>query len=384
MVAGGSFGSFKVAADIFTLLTDLVVTDRTVRNKTIAIGGELANARAAITDAHLTRPLPLPPKVAQPAVSLAVAQVDGGRMQTRASGCGVGVHDPHWRESKNAGFYRMTGTRFDEDPHRELPSCFTNPKQMAGLLDGTSELADEQAKASEKPDLSWRPKSLVRTCLASLCGSDRFGQMMSAEAERRGFYSADRRAFLGDGLAYNWTIQQTHFESFTPILDFIHPVERLHELSRLLYEDAEEAWQQCGKWIELVWSGDVVEVIGMLQAERSFRGDAEPGSDENDPRRKLSETLIYLENNVSRMDYPAYRTAGLPTTSCLIESQVKEINHRVKGTEKFWNDGESGDAILHLRAALISDGTELSDHMASRPGQHYTRKSRKDRQRAMT
>ena len=383
VVAGGSFGSFKVAADVFTLLTDLVVTDRTVRNKTIAIGGELANARAAMTDAHLARPLTRPPKVAQPAVSLAVAQVDGGRMQTRTSGCGVGVHDPHWRESKNAGFHRMTGKRFDEDPHRELPSCFTNPKQMAGLLDGTSEIVDEQVEASEKPDLSWRPKSLVRTCLASLCGSDRFGQMMSAEAERRGFYSADRRAFLGDGLAYNWTIQQTHFESFTPILDFIHPVERLHELSRLLYEDAEEAWQQCGKWIELVWSGDVAEVIGILQAERSCRGEAEPGSDENDPRRKLDETLTYLENNVSRMDYPAYRTAGLPTTSCLIESQVKEINRRVKGTEKFWNDGDSGDAILHLRAALISDGTELSDHMASRPGRHYTRQSRKDVQRAM-
>jgi hypothetical protein len=186
VVAGGSFGSFKVAADVFTRLTDLVVTDRTVRNKTIAIGGELAKARAAMTDAHLARPLTGPPHVAQPAVSLAVAQVDGGRMQTRTRGCSVGVHDPHWRESKKAGFYRMTGKRFDEDPHRKLPSCFTNPKQMAGLL------------------------------------------------------------------------------------------------------------------------------------------------------------------------------------------------------EKFWNDGDSGDAILHLRAALISDGTELSDHMATRPGRHYTRRSKNSTQRAMT
>jgi len=84
------------------------------------------------------------------------------------------------------------------------------------------------------------------------------------------------------------------------------------------------------------------------------------------------------------MNYPAYRSAGLPTTSCLIESQVKEINHRVKGTEKFWNDGDSGDAILHLRAAIISDGSELSDHMAARPGRQYTRQSKKDRQLAIT
>ena len=207
---------------------------------------------------------------------------------------------------------------------------------------------------------------------------------MSAEAERHDFYSAERRAFLGDGLPYNWKIQQAHFETFTPILDFIHPIERLHELSRVLFADAEEAWQQCGKWIELVWLGDVSEVIGILAAEQQSRGEADEGSDENDPRRKLTETLGYLRNNVSRMNYPSYRMAGLPTTSCLIESQVKEMNHRVKGTEKFWNDGESGDAILHLRAAIISAGNQLADHMAARPGRQYTRQSKKDRQLAMT
>lgn len=383
VVAGGRFTSFKVAAEVFTLLTDLVITDRTVRNKTIAIGSELAKARAAMTDAHLARPLVQEPKVAQPAVSLAVVQVDGGRMQTRTVGRGSGVHDPHWRETKNAGFYRMIGETFEKDPRAELPPCFTSPKQMAGLLPGSGELSAETTLKSQKPDLSWRPKSLVRTCLSSLCDSDRFGEMMSAEAENRGFYSASRRAFLGDGLAYNWKIQQRHFEAFTPILDFIHPIERLHELSRVLFDDPEEAWQQCGKWIELVWQGDVREVIGILQAEQQVRGLADDGCEETDPRRKLAETIGYLHNNVSRMDYPRYRMAGLPTTSCLIESQVKEINHRVKGTEKFWNDGESGDAIVHLRAALISDGSELSDHMASRPGHQYTRQSKKDTQRAI-
>jgi hypothetical protein len=384
VVAGGTFGSFAIAAKMFKLLTDLVIAERTINIKTIAIGTELAEARAAMTDTHLARPITAPAKIAEPAVSLAVAQVDGGRMQTRTVGRGSGVHDPHWRESKNAGLYRMVGETFGDDPHPQLPTCFTSPKQMAGLLHGTAELSSDKASEASKPDLSWRPKSLVRTCVSSLCDSDRFGQMMSAEAERRGFYSSQRRAFLGDGLAYNWKIQQTYFETFTPILDFIHPIERLHDLSRVLFDEPDEAWQQCGKWIELLWLGDVSEVIGILQAEQQARGLVEECSDENDPRRKLAETLVYLRNNVSRMDYPAYRAAGLPTTSCLIESQVKEINHRVKGTEKFWNDGDSGNAILHLRAAIISDGSELSDHMAARPGRQYTRQSKKDRQTAVT
>lgn len=123
-------------------------------------------------------------------------------------------------------------------------------------------------------------------------------------------------------------------------------------------------------------------MIGLLEAEQNARGKPTEDTAEDDPQRKLAETIGYLRKNVSRMDYPSYRTEGLPTTSCLIESQVKEINHRVKGTEKFWNDGHSGEGILHLRAALISEGTPLHDHIAARPGSHYTRKSNQDRQAA--
>lgn len=255
--------------------------------------------------------------------------------------------------------------------------------KMAGLLHDAGELPRRDAPEGNNPDLPWRPESLVRTCISSLCDSDRFGELMSAEAERRGFYSADRRAFLGDGSPYNWKIQQTHFEAYTPILDFIHPIERLHEASRCLFDDCDEAWQECGKWIELVWQGNVGEVIRILQAEQQSRGVAPQDADGNDPRRKLAQTIGYLENNISPMNYPTCRKAGLPTTSCPIESRVEEINHRVKGTEKLWNESESGDALLHSRAATISDGTELKEHIAARPGHQYTRKFSKEKQLAM-
>jgi hypothetical protein len=380
---GGTCGSFPIAAKMIELLTDLKVASRTVNHKTIEIGLELKQARDTAADAHKARPITAKAKVAEPRVQLAVAEVDGGRIQTRTIGLGSGVHDPHWRESKNAGLYRMVGETFEEDPHPDLPSCFTSKKQMSGLLAGLSQEDDATTLSPEKPDFSWRPQSVYRTCISSMCNSNRLGELMSAEAEERGFFGAQRAAFLSDGLAYNWTIQQTHFESFVPILDFIHPIERLHELSRALWNDGEEAWQHCVKWMQLCWSGDVEEVIGLLEAEQTDRGIADTQSSEDDPRRKLSETIGYLRNNVSRMDYPSYRTAGLPTTSCLIESQVKEINHRVKGTEKFWNDGDSGEAILHVRASLISDGDQLSRHFADRPGTYYTRKTKKDRQTAI-
>ena len=109
------------------------------------------------------------------------------------------------------------------------------------------------------------------------------------------------------------------------------------------------------------------EVIGLLQAEQTSRGIAGPNSDENDPRRKLAETIGYLQKNVSRMDYPRYRTSGLPTTSCLIESQVKEINHRVKGSEKFWDQG--AEPLLQLAADHLSETEPLHCFWKRRPSQ---------------
>jgi hypothetical protein len=45
---------------------------------------------------------------------------------------------------------------------------------------------------------------------------------------------------------------------------------------------------------------------------------------------------------------------GLPISSAPVESTIKQINRRVKGSEKFWlTDG--AEALLQLRAAQLSD-----------------------------
>jgi hypothetical protein len=73
------------------------------------------------------------------------------------------------------------------------------------------------------------------------------------------------------------------------------------------------------------------------------------------------------------MNYPEYRRQGLPVTSSLVESLIKEFNLRVKGTEKFWNRPEHVESILQVRAALLSDDDRLSKHLRRRPGSPYTR-----------
>lgn len=175
-------------------------------------------------------------------------------------------------------------------------------------------------------------------------------------------------------MAYNWSIQHAHFPTFTPILDLIHVIERLHAASRAVHQDDGQAWDACQKWMELCWHGDVQEVLGLLQAEQQQVGFPNETTTDDAPAQVLQEALTYFGNNASRMDYPRYRQEGLPITSSLIESQVKEINKRVKGSEKFWNDGPEGEAILQVKAALMSDDERLSKHIQARPGSPYSRR----------
>ena len=80
----------------------------------------------------------------------------------------------------------------------------------------------------------------------------------------------------------------------------------------------------------------------------------------------------YLTNNATRMDYPSIRRSGLPVTSSWMESLIKEINYRVKGTEKFWNVNKA-ESVLQVRAALLSDDDRLAKHLAARPGTAFRR-----------
>ena len=75
------------------------------------------------------------------------------------------------------------------------------------------------------------------------------------------------------------------------------------------------------------------------------------------------------------MDYPRYRRLGLPVTSAWMESLVKEVNYRVKGTEMFWNDPEGAEAILQVRAAARCDDDRLTRYLSTRPGCVHVRRS---------
>ena len=212
--------------------------------------------------------------------------------------------------------------------------------------------------------------------LASIAESKVFGKQMAREAKRRRFGEAKAKAFLGDGLPWNWSIWKKHFADFTPILDFIHVLSYLFLAARAVHEAGEDAWSQYLVWMRGAWQGDVAQVLEELRAWQARRGAPDPDAPESDPRQILATTINYLENNRDRMKYPEYRQAGLPVTTAWMESRVTEKNYRVKGTEMFWNDPEGAEAILQVRAASLCDDERLAKHLRTRPGCAFTRRPR--------
>src|SRR5262249_25276404 len=157
------------------------------------IGAELAAVGQDKAKKRLKRQLQ--PEVAAPPRAVAV-EVDGGRLRTRASGCGPGVHQPENKEDKLACLVTLHSQQHALDAQPEPPPSFLRPRriqrlvrQMGGLA-GEETAADEAQTATlpeEPPGLAeaapWAPKRLVRTCLASMADSRAFGPLVAAEAQ---------------------------------------------------------------------------------------------------------------------------------------------------------------------------------------------------------
>jgi hypothetical protein len=130
-------------------------------------------------------------------------------------------------------------------------------------------------------------------------------------------------------------------------------------------------------WLDACWQGRVREVTAELQQWQNRVGRPPPGEGlpRTDARQAVAEALSYFTRNAPRTAYPRYRQAGLPITSSLAESLVGEFNARLKSRQKYWNRREGAEAILQLRAAVLSEDGRLDRYFAQRPGSPYRRRA---------
>jgi hypothetical protein len=371
--AGTQAASFPQGSRDLKELGELEVSPERLRRATERIGEERVAERDAQAAAYAALPIPARRAVPgdQPRPAVACVQMDGGRLQLmdRAEPQ-RNDDDTFWREMKVGCLWSMISQVSAEDPCPRLPASFVDPERMQRMVreikgfSGPDASADEEAEELRIDERPGRPQPLARSVVASRHEVETFGKLLASEAYQRGFAGAARKAFVADGSESNWGVWRRHFSDYEPILDFIHALTYVYAAA-MAGRALKEGWQAYRAWAQWVWSGQVDRVIAALEVRQQELGEPTKDTPKTAPSALVGKSLGYLRNQRSRMDYPEYRKQGLPMTSTYVESTVKQINRRMKGTEKFWSRGV--ESMLTLVADHLSDTPTLARFWRNRP-----------------
>lgn len=384
--AGAAHGSFEQGHQSLQELADVAVSAKQVERLTRQVGGERVAERDGAVAAFQQLPLAdkhqTPAGVASPEV--AVIMVDGGRLQILERGAATAApaadEEPvvssgrergqHWREDKAALLLTVDSKVSATDPCPEIPETFVDPTRILKLAreihavsagqDGVAEAATPATPSEEASveEVRYKPPEIAtRQVVASRLRWPDFAPIVAQAARLAGLLGASRHALVADGSDNNWAIWRRFFGSWTAIIDFIHVLSYVFAAATAARRFA-EGWPVYVRWIEWLWQGQAERIIAELAQRQAELGAPEATDGETSPRRLVAEALTYLQNHKDKMRYDEYRRQGLPLTSSHMESLIKQINQRVKGTEKFWCE-EGAEAILQLRADILSDDRPL-------------------------
>lgn len=355
--AGSQSASFAAASEDLEALAETKVSRERIQRWTKRVGDERVAEVARQAEDY--RQLPLPSRRTSPtgqAPAIACVMMDGGRIQIRRRDQATRNKDAsgHWRETLVGCCLSMTGDEQAADPCPTIPKTFVDAQRMRDLSREIKGFSGDDA-AGESPgespdDRDGCPHVLVKSVVATRAGQEAFGERLVAEAHARGFHAARRQAFVADGAASNWSVHKKHFSHYTPVLDFTHAI--CYVYAAAMAGRGAAGWTDYCQWAQWLWSGATDQLLAAVAA----RGEtlSPPGEgDETSPAALVVKTLGYLKNQRSRMKYAEYRKLGLPITSSHIESTVKQINRRVKGTEKFWDQG--AEPLLQLVADRLTE-----------------------------
>lgn len=385
---GTKLPSFRDAYEAMNKILRTTINEKRVERTTERIGGERVAQRqeqiSAWSELKLTEKIVAPPGVKPPDVVSVMA--DGGRLQLR---------DPnpdaksHWHEYKCGLLQSLSSEVSASDPCPQIPAFFLNRERMDKLAREITHVAARIESPVDKPvpdaqstseisaivlgteeergSIDYQPPKVIdREVVASRQESRTFGRHLAAVAWSLGFLAAKQKAFVGDGQNWIWTEWERHFKpyGFVPILDFIHALTHVYAAA-MAGRPAEHGWPVYVRWITAVWSGDITSVISELAIRQKELGLPTKDDGDTSPATLVTKTLTYLQNQQSRMNYPEYRRSGLPITSAHMESTVKQVNRRLKGSEKFWAD-EGCEALLQLVADEHSTTQPMAEFWRTR------------------
>ena len=365
--AGANKASYQVASDDLKELAELDIKTERIRLATLRNGKARRELEKILRDSFLDKSIPdqnHSGPADKDAPELAVVMSDGGRYQRFDRSAGKPESGSFWKESRMAILLSMKTKSHQGGPNADLPGflqdvCIATKLAEMGSIAGENPRGKRVGVTNESP---WqRPELMSKDVVASGQTWKEFGPMAASAAWYAGFFKATQKVFVSDGSSAIEEMQQHWFGNFTSVLDIMHALSYSLAAARAIYSDQTESWECYRRFATFIWQGRVDDVIAELDQHQRDLGEPPAAASDTDAREVVRRSRVYYRNHRGRMNYPEYRRRGYPLTSSIMESTVKQVNRRIKGSEKFWST-VGGEAVLGLRAAYISDSNPMEDY----------------------
>jgi len=306
-------GSYPKASRLLGLLAGVEVSPKQVQLVTERVGKILEQERREKTDAFLRRAVRHAGPSREKSPALLVVSLDGGRVQTRQD-----KPEEKWKEDKIGVVY-------------------------------------EAAPAPERAGQTYHgPPPQRRSVTATMAPWKALGDHLSAMAHARGYERAIQKLCVADGAGSIGSVRERCFPDAVFILDWSHADEHLHQTGQAAFGPGAKAAAWIERQEERLWNGRLNRLIADIALLSRRAGKPPPRARETDRRRILANNLHYFKTNRAGMDYPTFRKNGWPIGSGIIESTVKQVGKRLKGTEKHWNLS-GAEAALQVTTHLIAE-----------------------------
>ncbi len=296
--------NFKKAEEILERVGQISISDSSVWRRTQTWGESFRN----IAETERIRANVLPGMWGGPRQAVEPK----GRMGVSMDGAKVHIRDEGWKELK-------VGSIFDV--------------QVRPTLD---------RETGERIELA---HAVNNSYVAYLGGPETFGQMVWAEAQRRGWEGAADTEVIGDGAPWIWNLASDHFYDSHQVLDWYHGMGHLHIAARLLKGEGTLSAKR--------WLNDRETRLFKGHADCIARELSAAAGEQSDVTQELNKKAAYFHTHQHRMYYQEMREDGWAIGSGMVESAAKQFKARFTGPGMRWSRG-GAERLLPIRAAVMS------------------------------
>jgi hypothetical protein len=188
-----------------------------------------------------------------------------------------------------------------------------------------------------------------RLARATRHGVERAGRVLRQMRDDVKLRRAGQIVAVADGAEWIARLAEQNLpRNKTVVLDYYHASQHVHQARRAAFGESDSQGQAWAERVLKQLLGESFDALWQTLADTRSKLRA-PAK-----RRALDDLMRYLGQRREKVDYPAFRAAGLDIGSGPTESMCKSLSRRMKGIGMRWTAGNA-ESIVALEALHQSD-----------------------------